>query len=237
MAKEIKNNECKSICARCGGECCLRMPVAYFPEQLGLKEGQDENNAKILEEVLFSNYGKYQLVDGIGKPSSYNIFREYEPLSAEELADYDWCCNLVILPAEGLGCCHWSCSDGCQLSWEERPTMCKALSPSEPDAEGRRYCQSEISLRELSRVWKPYQNILKVCKDLRGLRKLHRKVWNDCYGPKSKITKEIILFFLRKEEDVWSFCFRKSEERKQEEEKRIKEESNPLFVALKNAGF
>lgn len=238
MAKEIKNNECKSICARCGGECCLRMPGAYFPEQLGLKEGQDENNAKILA-ALFPNCmeTKYRILEGIGKPSSYNFFGEYDPLSEEELADHDWCCNKVILPAPGdKSCCHWT-DTGCLLSWEDRPTMCKALSPSEPDSKGWRYCQSEISLRELSRVWSPFQNILKVCSDLLWLQKQHREIWDDCYGHKGNITEEVILFFLKKKKDVWSFCFKESEKKKQKEEQRIKHESNPLFVALKNAGF
>jgi len=243
MKNIIKNNECASICAKCGGECCMRMPGAYTPDQLGLIPGKDEDNAKIIAS-LFPNEKqpiKHQLALDIGKPSSYTFFGEYEPLSAEELAMHDWCRGYVVIPAPGeYSCKYWDCLRGCKLPFAERPTMCKALVPAAPDSDGHRFCSSEISLRELSRIWAPYQDLLKTVDRLSSLRRHHENVYSQCYG-KNDISSEMIMFFLNNKKDVWDYCFAVFEEaekrRKAEEAERLKQESNPLYLALKGAGF
>lgn len=257
MNKEIKNNECKTICARCGGECCLRMPGAYFPEQLGLKEGQDENNAEILAALFNPEEGApaYKLEFNLGKPSDVD-FLTGDQIKVDFDAE-DWCENPVIIPAPSkqkepgyvysgiqmvsYRCPYFTDGKGCTLCWKDRPGMCKALKPiEEVTSIGRvKYqCVTEVTLRELSQIWDPFKEILNHLDCLLGA---DEKIWKFFFGDQKNITSEMILNSLRSGENIISRYYRQKEEKsrlkERRENKRIKQESNPLFVALKNAGF
>ena len=128
------NNENESICSKCGGVCCTRIPGEYTPADF------DNSWDKVLEkieegEVSFDWYDNYKeyLNDG--------YYLRPKTTVADELFDPSW----------GGACIMWDSMTGCKLPFNERPTGCRLLEPRE-DGE----CHSDFSKLDAANAWEPF---------------------------------------------------------------------------------
>ena len=113
------------VCAKCGGECCMRYPGAFFPQDI-------PGGVTIASIVTFVKDGKACFDwwegdprDGISYDDKDYMGRAYflrPRVVGSEDDDFD--------PTWGGRCVHHT-DCGCELSREEMPTGCKALEPKE----------------------------------------------------------------------------------------------------------
>uniref|UniRef100_A0A6M3LEY7 Putative zinc-or iron-chelating protein n=1 Tax=viral metagenome TaxID=1070528 RepID=A0A6M3LEY7_9ZZZZ len=95
------------ICKKCGGECCKKMPGAYTPKDIENIFGSVENAVKS---------GKVAIDWWEGKTPKY--FMRPKTIKSNELYDPSW----------GGECTHLK-ENGCELTEEKRPSMCKIMKP------------------------------------------------------------------------------------------------------------
>lgn len=141
----IQNNTNESICRACGGACCKSYPGTAWPEQFG------PDILSGLRKALAS--GEWEIdwwegvLDGIDSP---NFIRP-----AVKIDDR----NTEAKLRRGLrrGECVFLSDEGCKLSWEERPSMCKALVPN-----ASMVCDDvgEYTKEAGARAWIPFQDLI-----------------------------------------------------------------------------
>lgn len=141
----MKNNEKTSMCRECGGSCCKSYPGTAWPSDFepdildGLK--------KALSSGLWEIDWWEGIIDGVDSP---NFIRP-----AVKIDDR----NTEVMLRRGLwsGVCIFLGDGGCNLSWEQRPTMCKALVPNFPGA-----CDTgeEFNKKAGAKAWIPYQDLI-----------------------------------------------------------------------------
>lgn len=140
-SKEEDNskNVDSSICAKCGGKCCKICGCHFSPDDFkdisfeGLKKEIEKGYISIDyvdPEICYSDYGIYILiVRNQGAPIVDTGVRRTP-------------CSLLT-------------SNGCKLSYEDRPTGGKMLIPS-----NIMKCESKYSIYDCCYDWKTYQNVL-----------------------------------------------------------------------------
>lgn len=257
--KKIINNENRAVCSSCGGACCWRQPGAYVPEDLGLSiSNSNEENIDILLTLLSKSSTReydiplYTIRSGIGRPEK--MFSWQDDVDDSELAEADWCPNLVIMPFGEIHCIHLDTAKGCLLDWSSRPTMCKALQPAKKVWKGDfiiskstadeceeyfkdYHCYSLISLRELSQMWEPYQVILNAVSRLRSFKRTVIRYMGKIHEMEFDQTVTNVLRMI--EDPNW--CHKMVELKRkslvQKELARLRNLSNPMYIALMNAGL
>ena len=137
---EIKvNNENKSLCSSCGGNCCKHMPGIVHPDEV-----------VSINDLL--DTGKYAIDWWEGDPredrddvgQSYYI-RPKTKGSEEHLLDGSWGGECVFLT-----------NKGCELSFNERPYDCRMLEPSSGDS-----CDTVgVEKQEMVVLWMEHNNTI-----------------------------------------------------------------------------
>ena len=147
------NNECRTICAVCGGDCCRTMPGIDSPERY--LAAPDPTGA--LFQTLAS--GLWVLDRHYGLPPGDN--GEPQIMASELLLFYPRPATLAerdtvgIMAQGGVGECVFLDTDGCRLSFSDRPRMCQAL---EPDTTFE--CTSSWTRLAAARAWLPLQELV-----------------------------------------------------------------------------
>jgi len=143
---EIKNNENKELCAKCGGKCCKTYAGAYHPDDFNheltdawlqdlLKKGNpDDFNRELtdawLQDLLKKGNHAYpdgkailvsiDWVEGVKDgPDGRGYFLRPRHVDGD-----------IVDPSWGANCYHLT-ETGCDLSFDERPWRCKVKEPSE----------------------------------------------------------------------------------------------------------
>lgn len=156
-------NEDFSLCARCGGQCCLTRPGIEAPDRF-LARG---DMATDLRETLIS--GNWVLEEHLGipyepgtiSPDPNLIIRYPRPATLQERQ------HPGFAPLPESGPCVFLTASGCQLPFEQRPRLCRELVPDVCFE-----CESPWGRREAALAWLPWQEILTVA--LNGLLQTER---------------------------------------------------------------
>lgn len=123
----VENNENPSVCSKCGGACCKRVPGIYAPEQFGAPN--KKTLAARLYRVLLSGVAQVDWWEGDPRPEKdrrapktisrgYFIRPTVNDGYKDKIEDSSWggpCINLI--------------DSGCSLPFEERPIVCQLLVP------------------------------------------------------------------------------------------------------------
>lgn len=140
----IKNNENKSICFGCG-QCCKSLPGIVSPSDL--KEVTVESLTDLFESGYQFDYWEGNLT---GNPEHDDItffyLRPQTKNSVNKIVDASWGGECVFLN-----------DDGCSKSFEERPSQCRALTPSK---DGNCYLDKKYEKKIMIEEWLPYNEII-----------------------------------------------------------------------------
>lgn len=144
--ENIKNNENKEICSKCGGECCKSYAGAYHPEDFN-----HELTDAWLEDLLEGNHaypdGKPILVsidwvEGVEDgPDGRGYF-----LRARHVG------GGIVDPSWGAECYHLT-ETGCDLSFDERPWRCRLKDPSECSKWRNGFSEKTESMEAWRQYW------------------------------------------------------------------------------------
>lgn len=110
----INNNENKDYCSECGGNCCKYQPGAVHPAQL------NEVTVEKIEELCDNGY----IID---------IFRETFYIRPRTDEDTKKMAKYIRQSFLGAGKCDFLTSNGCKLTFMERPLECQILVPNKVD--------------------------------------------------------------------------------------------------------
>jgi Fe-S-cluster containining protein len=140
----MKNNENASLCSGCG-ECCKRMPGIVHPNELG------EITVESLSQMIKDGY-QFDYWEGniTGKPEHDEITAYYlRPQIKHSVAK--------VVDASWGGECVFLTETGCSKTFEQRPTQCRALKPSES---GNCSYEKKYSKVEVIKAWLPYNEVI-----------------------------------------------------------------------------
>lgn len=150
---EIPDNRNPSICMRCTSVCCKNAPGIVWPMDLAT------DSAGLIAAVTEKlGTGRYALdwwegdIKPGGRMSRVMYLRPAVVGKEGRIEDPSW-----------GGTCTFLTPGGCALSWNERPTGCKALVPSLADdcgdtvIDGVNYTSKEDAVL----AWRPYQRELR----------------------------------------------------------------------------
>lgn len=144
----MTSNEDSSLCARCGGQCCLTRPGIDAPE--GFLANGDltaclaarlDSGQWVLEEHIGIPYPA-----GSRSPDPDRIIRYPRPATRSEQAHR----SLFAQPETGP-CCFLG-DTGCLLAFPERPKLCRELQPDVCFE-----CESPWGRRDAALAWLPHQ--------------------------------------------------------------------------------
>ena len=134
------------ICYRCGGACCKAGGAHIFPDELSF-DINEENLINLLHKGFYS-------IDYWGTPPTDNsdnasriFYLRYSHTGKETLLDHS-----KYLPCIMLN------ENGCRLSHNERPKVCRELVPKEDFR--CNYENGELSVVSCALSWQKYQNEL-----------------------------------------------------------------------------
>lgn len=152
--ENIKNNENKELCSKCGGKCCKTYSGSYHPD--------DFNHPLTdawLEDLVEGNHtfpdGKPILVsidwvEGVKDgPDGRGYFLRPRHVAADGKT------GGIVDPSWGAECYHLT-ETGCKLSFDERPWRCRLKDPSECFKNGAKIAEKFESMEP----WKPYWKTL-----------------------------------------------------------------------------
>lgn len=164
--KNVINNECKSICAECKGNCCRHIAGIYHPDQIKAQIG----------DITYESLKKF--ID-TGKVSIdwYEDIAEFYEFDDEDIKNLDnrvgpegyylrprHLHSPIIDPSFGGCCIHWSLEKGCELSFEKRPLECQLFIPGSSRVCEEYYDSSIVSehfgKKEAYKAWLRYWSIL-----------------------------------------------------------------------------
>jgi len=137
-------------CASCKGQCCRTSAGAYLPEDL-----RDLSVTAVKNMVLAgkASIGVWEHPDETIQPWTSRWMLYLRPAhKGMEGQAYD--------PSWGGACVHHT-ETGCALSFEDRPSQCRALEPGCG-------CKQHLEMREVVEAWLPRQNLLKLVKKVSG---------------------------------------------------------------------
>jgi hypothetical protein len=145
-------NENRSLCAACGGACCRTRPGIDSPERFL----SHDDPAGHLFSLLAS--GNWVLDRHLGLPETPDT-----RLLADRMGTVTWYPRpatvqeqrqrtLTGLPQAGE--CVYLGSDGCALSFRDRPYICRALEPASDE------CHSPWSRADAALAWWPLQEMV-----------------------------------------------------------------------------
>ena len=133
----IANNENAALCGPCGGRCCKSVPGYTFPSDFG--QTVEEMERQIIAAL---RTGKFCVDDDDEEGSNFirpALIHE-EGMIWGHMTKYGGACSLLT-------------SSGCSLSFDKRPTMCRALKPG--------ICaQQGINNQDAIDAWRPYQDVI-----------------------------------------------------------------------------
>lgn len=176
------NNENKEMCAKCKGQCCKNMPGQYIPEDLFDHEmTKDELKQFILDRKNIaidcwdgdkdSDYKDYYYLRPMRKIRSEEEYMKSNFLSKDmidvykrlykqykndfnPIVDYAWTQPAMFI------CIHLT-ENGCDLSYDDRPTCCKELTPDLENGCYNEHCDAEHSKLYYAKKWSKYNKLLK----------------------------------------------------------------------------
>ena len=127
-----------SLCKKCGGRCCKRMPGIASPEDINCKGG--------IKTVLESGKWAIDWYEGDPRPGGrLNQVYYLRP----RIRGF----NHLYHPAwADAGECIFLRENGCFLSPDDRPLECRDLVPKE-----NYDCQAHYTKKELAMLWIKYQ--------------------------------------------------------------------------------
>lgn len=134
----IANNESADICSKCNGNCCKGMPGSMLPQEFGDSEKEIEDN---LFEALKTNYAiDWWEGDPTGKDEFSDLqaffIRPRTKKAKHRIVDSSW----------GGECVFFESGKGCSLTFDKRPSECKALIPVKTDKPGIKCYSSDKKL-------------------------------------------------------------------------------------------
>lgn len=128
------------LCSKCGGRCCKNSGCHFIPSDF--EKMEYDYLKKLIEDTGYISVAAVGSIMGLVLPIQI-LYLKIRNVDSD-------ICNY-----SDKGTCMLLTSNGCSLSFEERPTGAKALIPN---AEG---CFSKVSELEVLMAWKPYQELLK----------------------------------------------------------------------------
>jgi Fe-S-cluster containining protein len=140
----IKNNENKSFCSGCG-QCCKRMPGIVHPRELA--EVTVETLSKMIQDGYQFDHWEGNLTGE--KEHEDIIFYYLRPQTKKSVGK--------VVDASWGGECIFLGEFGCNKSFEERPSQCRALNPTEDKS---CYLDGEYSKTEIIKSWLPYNDLI-----------------------------------------------------------------------------
>lgn len=148
LVGQIEKNEKASLCRQCKGQCCKAYPGAAWPLDFG-----HDVEAGLVEALASGNWEIdwwEGYLDGVSCP--------YFVRPAVKIDDRNFDKRL----RRGLwtGECIFLGPQGCSLSWEKRPTQCKALKPGKVDGEFSCDYVGAYEKEDCARAWIPYQETI-----------------------------------------------------------------------------
>lgn len=140
----IDNNENTSMCSKCGGKCCKRLPGGYHPSDFG---------CEITEELLES------LINDPEHPISIDWYDDF--IYEDKSYPRGYYIRPRVIDGDAVdgswgGVCNNLTETGCSLSWDDRPWSCKLLAPSENGHCGHQY-DEKLSCAV---AWLPYRDMI-----------------------------------------------------------------------------
>lgn len=146
--EKIENRE---ICKKCGGQCCLKVPCHFAPddfENLSYKAMKKLMKEKgYISVIKFSSMLRRMCLDDYTNDSCFYILRIRTSdtgiaACAAEVEDDDLCMLLG--------------KNGCELSYEDRPKGARMLVPKE-----KMPCQQLYAMEDCVKDWNKHQELLK----------------------------------------------------------------------------
>lgn len=130
----MTNNENSKLCAVCVDSCCQRMPGAYMPDDIDL------DLQSIADKLAAGEW-------------AIDWWEDEEPIYYLRVAAVG---GRPILDPSWGGRCVFLIDSGCKLSFDERPTNCKAVLPSVSECK----CPDEYSKHNIALAWRPHEKLL-----------------------------------------------------------------------------
>lgn len=130
----MKKYENKSLCTKCGGQCCKNDPCFFMPEDF-----DDLSVDGLLRELKDKDY-LCILLDKVPRIT---------------MRSSKWAKIVDPLLTDKTNVCMLLTPTGCPFSYDERPTGGKMLVP---DPNG--CCTSKITLDNIRLAWAPYMPVL-----------------------------------------------------------------------------
>ena len=156
MTTEITtNNESFETCASCGGDCCKTLPGIEWPERFLACQKPAEALANLLGSgrwVLAAHYGIPY--DPATPPPDEVRFRKFyypRPATTDEEGKGPHA-------SATTGSCCFLGEHGCQLSFFERPRLCRELVPDKG-----LNCYSPVGKRDAALAWFNHQDLIEQC--------------------------------------------------------------------------
>ncbi|MDK9716803.1 MAG: hypothetical protein OEL57_02710 [Trichlorobacter sp.] len=146
----LKNNEHRSICARCGGQCCRTRPGIESPERFQAQPDPATALAELLirrEWILETHYG-VPYTPGVTAPDPDRIIQYPRPATMSEQSKN----SAGITAADD---CVYLTPVGCSLAFDSRPRMCRELIPDSCFE-----CETPWGRREAALAWLHHQDII-----------------------------------------------------------------------------
>lgn len=151
-------------CKECGGYCCKKCPGEFAPHDFGNGEEEIFNNILegIKEKVLTFNL---RLI--WRDPCNDEFKVKYDPTyCSHEISTI----RPVTKPKRRHGECIFLSENGCKLSFDKRPILCKTLIP------GKNRCISKLPVIYNTLKWIGYGDMINKIKAIRrNLRKNYRR--------------------------------------------------------------
>jgi len=137
-------NENPALCRRCGGECCQTLPGFDAPDRYLSSDDPPGLLARFLDS------GEWVL-----SPHPWRIGDDWvtihypRPATVEEH-------SAGATYARTLGRCVFHTDTGCRLTFPQRPTLCRLLTP-DPSLD----CSSPWTKRDAAIAWLPHQELIR----------------------------------------------------------------------------
>jgi len=158
--KVLTNNEHRSICARCGGQCCRTRPGIEAPDRFLAQTDPAAALTELLarrEWVLETHYG-VPYTPGVTAPDPGRIIHYPRPATVGEQSRSD-------ADLSAADDCIYLTPTGCSLAFEARPRMCRELIPDSCFE-----CETPWGRREAALAWLPHQDIVQAATAILQLR-------------------------------------------------------------------
>jgi Fe-S-cluster containining protein len=141
----MENNENKSICSSCKGQCCKNLPGIVSPGDL--EEITVESLTDLYREGYQFDFWEGNLTE---KP-------EHEGITAYYLRPQTKRSVGKIMDASWGGECVFLTDGGCSKEFESRPAQCRALAPKE---DMKCHVSKKYEKKKMIESWIPYNEII-----------------------------------------------------------------------------